>query len=89
MHSFTASLEQCKNRSWHTADSSWIVAPTTADLADDELQGATYCSQNCLYSFLISNELLCKQQVDSALHFFKRVDALRSSDGVRWHSTPP
>ena len=74
-HSFSTELGQTKNQSWHTDNSSWIVTPTAA--VAPALIGATFCSGDCLYSYLFSHELLSTRSPDVSLHFFKRTDEQR------------
>jgi len=62
------------------------VTPATAEHATQLLAQSTFCSGDCLYSFLFSNELLSNEKPDVALHFFKRTgDSLRPADegGIR------
>ena len=82
-HSFAAPLDQCKNRAWNANESMWIVAPTTAKNAKLEIQNSNFCSGDCLYSFLFSNDLLRSSEPDSELHFFKRVEVLKPADPSR------
>ena len=70
LHSFAASLKQCKNQAFQTSKG-WIVTPTSAD-ATELLANVAFCSGNCLYSFMFSNELISNRDVDTTLHFFKR-----------------
>lgn len=75
-HSFSASLDQTKNQAWQTRDSSWIVTPTSAHTPS--LANTMFCTGDCLYSYLFSNELLSTDlRPDVALHFFKRTDCQR------------
>jgi hypothetical protein len=74
-HSFSTELEQTKNQSWRTHNTSWIVTPT-ASLAP-ALSGTTFCSGDCLFSYLFSHDLLSNKNPDQALHFFKRTDEQR------------
>jgi len=54
-HSFTASLDQSKNRSWvGSGEGGWVVAPSSHEHAAAELDGSAFCSGDCLYSFLFS-----------------------------------
>jgi hypothetical protein len=54
-HSFTAPLDQSKNRSWvGSGEGSWVVAPSSSEHAPTELGGSSFCSGDCLYSFLFS-----------------------------------
>lgn len=81
-HSFCASLEQTKNQSWQTKPS-WIVTPTSS--LTPSLAGTTFCSGDCLFSYLFSQGLLSNDRTpDVALHFFKRVDEQR-----QWTSAHP
>ena len=80
LHSFSAALDQCKNQSWQPG-SGWIVTPTTAQ-GTEAISGATFCSGDCLYSYIFSHELLSNKEHDAVLHFFKRVDVLKSSDST-------
>ncbi|KAL1519746.1 hypothetical protein AB1Y20_023254 [Prymnesium parvum] len=95
VHSFSASLEQCKNQTWHTENAGWIVTPTSSELGTEAVANSSFCSGECLYSFLFSNELLSNKCADAALHFFKRVDAQRHpprtgpNDGVDLRSSSP
>ena len=83
-HSFSASLDQTKNQSWHASNSGWIVTPTSSEIGTAAVSNAAFCSGECLYSFLFSQELLSNKTPDAALHFFKRVDAQRN-----WSRTTP
>ena len=77
LHSFSASLEQCKNQSWHSTNAGWIVTPTSSEAGTQAVSNAAFCSGECLYSYLFSRDLLSNKSADAALHFFKRVDAQR------------
>ena len=81
VHSFSAALNQTKNQSWQPG-SGWLVTPTTAR-GTDEIAGSTFCSGDCLYSYIFSHELLSSKEHDAVLHFFKRVDVLKSSESTR------
>ena len=74
-HSFSTALEQTKNQSWKTHNSSWMVTPTAS--LTPALANTVFCSGDCLFSFLFSNELLSSRSPDLALHFFKRTDEQR------------
>ena len=80
LHSFSASLDQCKNQSWQTANNGWIVTPTSTEGGTQAVAESAFCSGDCLFSYLFSNDLLSNQRADVALHFFKRVDAQRPTD---------
>lgn len=71
-HSFSTALEQTKNQAWQTRNSSWIVTPTSS-LAPS-LTGTCFCSGDCLFSYLLSHDLLSCRSPDLALHFFKRAE---------------
>ena len=92
VHSFSASLDQCKNQSWHTANAGWIVTPTSSEAGTAAVSNACFCSGECLYSFLFSRDLLSNKSADAALHFFKRTDiqkhpAMRD-DTPLWEESP-
>ena len=80
LHSFSASLDQCKNQSWQTSNNGWIVTPTSTEGGTAALADSAFCSGDCLFSFLFSRDLISNQRPDDALHFFKRVDASRPTD---------
>ena len=67
-HSFSTELEQTKNQSWQPPNTGWIVTPTST-LAPG-LKGTTFCSGDCLFSYLFSHNLLSAKEPDLALHFF-------------------
>ncbi|KAL3923223.1 MAG: hypothetical protein SGPRY_004290 [Prymnesium sp.] len=77
VHSFSASLDQCKNQTWHTENAGWIVTPTSSESGTEAVANTAFCTGECLYSFLFSRDLLSNKSADAALHFFKRVDAQR------------
>ena len=77
-HSFSAPLEQTKNQSWNTRNGSWIVTPTVTDAAS--LANTSFCSGDCLFSYLFAHDMLSNDTVpDTALHFFKRTDEQRAN----------
>jgi hypothetical protein len=77
VHSFSTPLNQTKNQSWQPG-SGWLVTPTTAR-GTDVIPGSTFCSGDCLYSYIFSHELLSNKEDDAVLHFFKRVDVLKTA----------
>tara|TARA_B110001452_G_scaffold174275_1_gene146082 strand:- start:1848 stop:2336 length:489 start_codon:yes stop_codon:yes gene_type:complete len=87
LHSFSASLDQCKNQSWQTSNNGWIVTPTSSEGGTAALAESAFCSGDCLFSYLFSHDLISNQRPDEALHFFKRVDTsrpdVRPADGRR------
>ena len=80
LHSFSASLDQCKNQSWQTSNNGWIVTPTSSEGGTAALAESAFCSGDCLFSYLFSHDLISNQRPDEALHFFKRVDTSRPTD---------
>lgn len=74
-HSFSTALEQTKNQSWQTSNGSWMVTPTSK--ITPVLANTTFCSGDCLFSYLFSHDLLSNKTPDLALHFFKRSDEQR------------
>ena len=90
VHSFTADLERCKNRAWVGSGgaSGWIVAPSSGEGASAELEGASFCSGDCLYSLLFSRGLLSPKLEDRALHFFRRHDTLGLNSRASAKDTP-
>ena len=76
-HSFSAPLDKCKNRAWvGSGEGSWVVAPSSSERAAAELDGAAFCSGDCLFSYLFTKDLLNPKELDTALHFFRRFDSL-------------
>ena len=93
VHSFSASLDQCKNQSWHTSNPGWIVTPTSSEAGTAAVSNAAFCSGECLYSFLFSRDLLSSKsmEADAALHFFKRTDIQKHPamrDDPLWEDHP-
>ena len=76
-YSFSSELEQTKNQAFHTSNQSWIVTPSSSRSAPSILNQSSFCSGDCLFSFLFSHELLSSRSPDVALHFFKRTDEQR------------